>query len=104
MPFVSLISTSSTCQLSLLNTVIRRRPPRLVYFKTFLHNPSSKAEFLQRREECGIKDGILVIKAIEFPVDLRRDLNAPCLHSLWGGAGNINDSAFYLIPCQKQSL
>lgn len=48
--------------------------------------------------------GILVIKAIEFPVDLRRDLNAPCLHSLWGGAGNINDSPFYLIPCQKQSL
>lgn len=56
------------------------------------------------RDEWGIKAGILVIKAIEFPVDLRRDLNAPCLHSLWGGAGNINGSPFYLIPCQKQSL
>lgn len=86
-----------------LLTVIVIRPPRL-YLKTFLHNPSSKGEFLQRREECRIKDGILVIKAIEFPVDLRWDLNAPCLHSLWGGAGNINDSPFYLIPCQKQSL
>lgn len=103
-PFVSPISPFSTCHLCALNTDIRCRPPRLVYFKPFLHNLSSKAEFLQRREECGIKDGMLVIKAIEFSVDLRRDLNAPCLHSLWGGAGNINDSSFYLIPCQKQSL
>lgn len=88
MPFVFLISTFfSTCQIN-LNTVIC--PPHLVY----LHNPSSKAEFLQRREEHGIKDRIVVIKATAFPVDLRRDLNAPCLHSLWGGAGHINDSPF----------
>lgn len=91
-------------QLSLLNTVICHCPTCLVYCKTFLHDLSSKAEFPQRREECRIRDGILVITAIEFLADLRQDLNAPCLHSLWGGAGNLKDSPFYLIPCQKQSL
>lgn len=93
-----LFSLSQTCHMSLLYAVV------LFTLKCFCSAPSSKAEFLQRRGECGIKDGILVIKAIEFPVDLRRDLNAPCLHSWWGGAGNINDSPLNLIVCQKQSL
>lgn len=74
-------------------------------FETFSAPPlSPKAGFLQRLEESKIKDGILVIKAPEFPVDLQKDLNAPCLRSLLGHAGNPKDSPLYLIPCQKQSL
>lgn len=79
---------SSTCQIS-LNTVIC--PSRLVYFKLSRTAPHQRQNF-QRREEPEIKDRIVVIKATMFPVDPRGDLNAPCLHSLWGGAGHINDS------------
>lgn len=78
--------------------------PCLVYFQSSHTTSHQRQNFCRGKRKCGIKDGIVVIKATEFPVDLRRDLNAPCLHSLWGGAGNINDSPFYLIPCQKQLL
>lgn len=57
-PYLSLFQASA--QPEQLFTFVR---VRLVYFQTLFHDLSSQAEYLQRREECRIKDGILVIKA-----------------------------------------
>lgn len=61
-------------------------------------------DFCSGRRKAKSKTGYLLSKPPEFPVDLGEDLNAPCLCSLLGHAGNPKDSPLYLIPCQKQSL
>lgn len=97
-------------QLSLLNTVICHCPTCLVYCKTFLHDLSSKAEFPQRREECRIKDGILVITAIEFLADLRQDLKCSLPPQLVGwcrkskGLSLLSDSLPEAIALRSRAM
>lgn len=58
-PYLSLFSIGSAFWTQLFTFV----QVCLVYFQTLFHDLLSKAEYLQRPEECRIKDGILVIKA-----------------------------------------